>query len=462
MSEFDHEVYAEPYKIKMVEKIRKISHVEREKLIREAGYNVFNLKSKDVYIDLLTDSGTGAMSDAQWAEMLKGDEAYAGSMSFVKLQEAIKDIMGFKYVLPTHQGRGAENVLFSTILKKDDIIIGNMHFDTTKAHIEVRGAHAVNCVTKEAFDINSDYPFKGNMDLEKLEKLINEYGRERIPLVMITVTCNSGGGQPVSLENIKKTKEILNKYNIPLFFDSARFAENAYFIRTREAAYKHVPIIEIARQMFSYADGATMSCKKDAIVNIGGFVALNNPDLYERCSQYCVIYEGFVTYGGLSGRDLAAIAQGLYDGIDYEYLKSRTYQTEYLGRKLRDIGIPIVWPIGGHAVYVNAKEFLPHIPQEQYPAQALVVQLYIEGGVRGVEIGTVLADRDPLTGENRYPELELVRLAIPRRTYTISHMNVVVDAFEKLKKVKDSIKGLSFTYEPKVLRHFTARFERVK
>lgn len=459
MIEQEKEIFAEPYKIKMVEKIHKTTRSEREKLIKEAGYNVFNLKSKDVYIDLLTDSGTGAMSDTQWAEMLKGDEAYAGSMSFVKLQEAVRDILGFKHILPTHQGRGAENVLFSTIIKKDDVVIGNMHFDTTKGHIEIRGAHAVNCVTPEAFDMSSDYPFKGNMDLEKLEKLIHEHGREKIPVIIITITCNSGGGQPVSMENIKKASEIARKHNIPLFFDAARFAENAYFIRKREKAYKNVPIIDIVREMFSYADGATMSCKKDAIVNIGGFIALNSLELYQRCAQNCVIYEGFVTYGGLSGRDLAAIAQGLYDGIDYEYLKSRMYQTEYLGLKLRENGIPIVWPIGGHAVYVNAKEFLPHIPQEHFPAQALVVQLYVEGGVRSVEIGTVLNDRDPVTGQNRYPELELVRLAIPRRTYTLSHMNVVVEAFERVKKIKDRIRGLRFTYEPPVLRHFTARFE---
>lgn len=455
----ENEVFAEPYKIKMVEKIRKITRAEREKLIREAGYNVFNLKSRDVYIDLLTDSGTGAMSDVQWSEMLKGDESYAGSSSFVKLQEAISDIMGFKYVLPTHQGRGAENVLFSALIKKGDVLIGNMFFDTTKAHIEVRGGHAVDCVTKEAFDTNSDYPFKGNIDTEKLEQLIKQYGQEKIPAVIITITCNSGGGQPVSMENIKKTREVLRKYNIPLFFDAARFAENAYFIRTREDAYKNVPIQQIVHEMFSYADGATMSCKKDAIVNIGGFIALNSPELYQQCTQFCVIYEGFVTYGGLSGRDLAAIAQGLYDGIEYDYLKSRIYQTEYLGKKLRNAGIPIIWPIGGHAVYVNAKEFLPHIPQEHFPAQALVVELYIEGGVRNVEVGTVLADRDPVTGENRYPELELVRLAIPRRTYTLSHMDFVAEAFMRVKAMKDKIRGMRFTYEPKVLRHFTARFE---
>lgn len=462
MTDWEDEIFAEPYKIKMVEKIRKITREERERLIKEAGYNVFNLKSQDVYIDLLTDSGTGAMSDTQWAEMLKGDEAYAGSMSFFKLQNAIKDIMGFDYVLPTHQGRGSENVLFSALLKKDDVVIGNMHFDTTKAHIEFKSAHAVNCVTQEAFDINSDYPFKGNMDLEKLEKMIKEYGPERIPLVMVTITCNSDGGQPVSMENIRKTKELLEKYNILFFFDAARFAENAYFIKTREEAYKNTSMIEISREMFSYVDGITMSCKKDAIVNIGGFIALNNHAIYEKCSQFCVIYEGFVTYGGLSGRDLGAIAQGLYDGIDYDYLKSRIYQTEYLGKGLREIGIPIIWPVGGHAVYVNAKEFLPHIPQEEFPAQALVVQLYIEGGVRSVEIGTVLADRDPITGQNRYPELELVRLALPRRTYTLSHMNVVIKTFERVKQIKDNIRGLRFTYEPPVLRHFTARFEFVE
>ena len=461
MVEFENEIFAEPYKIKMVEKIRKTGRSEREKLIKEAGYNVFGLKSQDVYIDLLTDSGTGAMSDTQWSEMLKGDEAYAGSMSFVKLQESIRDIMGFKYVLPTHQGRGAENVLFSAMVKKDDVVLGNMHFDTTKGHIEFRGAHAINCITQEAFNTESDYPFKGNVDTEKLEKLIKEYGPERRPMMIVTVTCNSGGGQPVSMENIQKTHAILKKYNIPMFFDSARFAENAYFIRTREAAYKNMPIKDIVHEMFSYADGATMSAKKDAIVNIGGFIALNDPKLHQKCSNLCIVYEGFVTYGGLSGRDLAAIAQGLYDGIDYEYLKSRIYQTEYLGKKLMEIGVPVLRPIGGHAVYVDVKKFIPHIPQEHFPAQALVAQLYIEAGIRSVEIGTVLADRDPETRQNRYPELELVRLAIPRRTYTLSHMDVVVAAFERIKKIKDNIKGFRFTYEPEILRHFTARFEYI-
>lgn len=461
MSEIYNDFFAEPYKIKMIERIRKTTRVEREQLIKNSGYNVFGLRSQDVYIDLLTDSGTGAMSDNQWAEIMKGDEAYAGSLSFYKLKDAIQDIMGFTNVLPVHQGRAAENVLFSTILKKDDVVIGNMHFDTTKAHIEARSAKAINAITQEAFNINSDYPFKGNIDLQKLEHLIQEYGPAKIPLVILTITCNTSGGQPVSLENIKQTRELLNKYNIPLFFDAARFAENAYFIKTREAAYKDKSIKEIVREMFSYVDGATMSCKKDAIVNIGGFVAFKNAELYQKCSRFCVLYEGFITYGGLAGRDLAAIAAGLYEGIDFDYLENRIHQSYYLGSKLREQGISVIWPIGGHAVYVNAKEFLPHIPQEQFPAQALVVQLYIEGGIRGVEVGTVLADRDPVTRQNRYAELELVRLAIPRRTYTLSHLDVVVECFKRLQSIKDKIRGLRFTYEPEILRHFTAQFELV-
>lgn len=450
----------EPYKIKMVEPIRETTREERVRLIQQAGLNVFNLKSSDVFVDLLTDSGTGAMSDRQWAAVMTGDEAYAGSRSFAEMAQAIEDIMGFHYVIPTHQGRAAENVLFSALVKEGDFVPGNAHFDTTKAHIEIRKAHAIDCTIDEAKDPELVLPFKGNLDLAKLEAVFADPAKKgRIPFALITVTCNSTGGQPVSMENIRAVAALCQKHNIPLFFDAARFAENAYFIHMREAAYRNIDIKLIAREMFSYAAGCTMSAKKDAIVNIGGFIALNDPDLYRTCSTFCIAYEGFLTYGGLAGRDLAAIAQGLYDGIDLRYLESRIGQTGYLGLELERMGIPVIKPTGGHAVYVEAARLLPHLRREQFPGQALVVALYIEGGVRGVEIGTVLADRDPESGENRFPALEMVRLAIPRRVYTSNHMDYVVDTFKTLIHNKEKIRGVKFTYEPKVLRHFTARFE---
>jgi len=453
--------FAESYKIKMVEPIRKSTTNERERWIKEAKYNLFNLHSDQVFIDLLTDSGTGAMSDRQWSEMMLGDESYAGASSYFKLKNAITDITGFPYFLPTHQGRGAENVLFSAMIKEGDIIPGNSHFDTTKGHIEFRKATAVDCTIAEAFDTNIDHPFKGDIDLEKLEKVLKEYPKERIPLIIVTVTCNSSGGQPVSLKNMREVKQMAEKYSIPVFFDSARFAENAYFIKMREKAYADKPIRHIVHEMFKYADGMTMSSKKDAIVNMGGFIALNDKPLFDKASIYNILFEGYISYGGMSGRDMNALAQGLYEGTDFDYLEARIKQVEYLGQILKDNGIPLQNPFGGHAIFVNAREFLPHLPKEEFVAQTLAIELYIESGVRGVEIGTLLADRDPETRENRYPELELLRLTIPRRVYSRNHMDYVGAALTNVYQRRDLIKrGFKIVKEAPILRHFTVELER--
>ncbi|MDA3865044.1 MAG: tryptophanase [Deltaproteobacteria bacterium] len=453
--------YAEPYKIKMIKTIRQNTREDRIKLIKEAEYNLFALNADDIYIDLLTDSGTGAMSDKQWAAMMEGDESYAGSTSFRKMKNSINSLLGFEYVLPTHQGRAAENVLFSAILKEGHIVPGNAHFDTTKGHIEFRKAVAIDCTIKEGKDPNLNHPFKGNVDIDAFESVIKQYGSEKIPIFILTITCNSGGGQPVSLENIKAVAEVCRKHEIKLIFDAARFAENAYFIKKREDKYKNSTIREIVAQMFSYADGCTMSSKKDAIVNMGGFIGLRDAEIYRKCSTFNIIFEGYLTYGGMSGRDMAALAQGLYESTTFEYLESRIGQTEYLGKLLKERGIPVLEPFGGHAVYVNAKEFLPEMDQEHYPAQVLGVELYIEAGVRGVEIGTVLADRDPVNRKNRPPELELLRLAIPRRTYTNNHMDVVAWGLQKVMERRDKLKGLEITYEAPIMRHFTAKFKRL-
>jgi len=452
---------AEPYKIKAVEFIRKTTREYREKKIREIGYNVFFLTSDDIFIDLLTDSGVGAMSDNQWAGLMVGDETYAGARNFFHLRDAVKDIMGFPYVVPTHQGRGAENVLDKVLVKEGDAVPGNKHFDTTKAHIEDKHGTAVDCTIEEAYHPEVEHPFKGNIDLKKLENAIQEYGKEHIPYILITITCNSGGGQPVSMENIRQVHAIAKEYGIPLFFDAARYAENAWFIKQREKEYQDRSMREIVKEMMSYADGVTMSAKKDAIVNIGGFLAMRDKELYDKCAAMGVLYEGFPTYGGLAGRDLEAIARGLYEGVRLDYLTSRIAQVHYLGNRLKEIGIPIINPIGGHAVYVDGKAFLPHIPQSQFPAQTLTVELYIEAGVRAVEIGTILEGRDPKTGKERYPKLDMMRLTIPRRVYTYNHMDVVVEAMEAIKARKDEIVGLEFEFEPPVLRHFLARLKRV-
>lgn len=457
----DQMPYAENYKIKMVESVRLIPKKEREKRIEEAGYNLFNLKSEDVFIDLLTDSGTGSMSDLQWSSLMRGDESYAGSRSFHELKSTIKDLLGMEYFIPTHQGRAAENVLFQSLIKEGDFIPGNSHFDTTKGHIEFRKATAIDCTIDEAFDPYLHHDFKGNICLSKLEDSFKRHGKTKIPLVVLTVTCNSGGGQPVSMENIRNVSSLCKSYDIPLFFDAARFSENAFFIKTREKGYENKSIKEIVKEMFSYVDGCTMSAKKDGIANIGGFIALRNEDLYRKCGIFCIIFEGFLTYGGLAGRDMAILAQGLKESTEFEYLYSRISQVHALGKLLSERDIPVLSPFGGHAIYVDALKFFPHIPQSQYPAQVLAVELYIESGVRGVEIGTVLADRDPVTGQNRYPKLELLRLAVPRRVYTDNHMKIVAWGLDQVKERRDSHRGLKITYEAPIMRHFTARFEKI-
>ena len=454
--------YAEPYRIKMVEPIFPSTLEQRYEWIKSAGYNLFNLRSEQVFVDLLTDSGTGAMSDRQWAALMRGDESYAGSRSFHELKDTVKHITGFSHLLPTHQGRAAENVLFSVLVKEGDRVPGNSHFDTTKGHIEFRKASAVDCTIDEAFDTSSLHPFKGNLSLEKLRKEFTSTPKEQIPFCLITVTCNTSGGQPVSLENIRQVSALCREFSIPLFFDAARFAENAYFIQQREEGQKSRSIKEICREMFSYGDGMTMSSKKDGLVNIGGFIALRDKALYDKASTLVIVYEGFVTYGGMSGRDMAALAVGLDEATEYGYLHSRISQVKYLGEQLLQSGVPLQNPIGGHAVFIDALKFLPHVPREQYPAQTLALELYLEAGIRGVEIGAILADRDPLTRENRYPQTEFVRLAIPRRTYTNNHLEYVAKAVENVFTRRDQItKGYQIIEEAPIMRHFTVKLSPI-
>jgi len=452
---------AEYYKIKMIEPLKKTTREYRENLLKKIGYNLFYLDSKDVFIDLLTDSGTSAMSDRQWSAMMVGDEAYAGSSSFHRLEDAIKKNMGYKYVLPTHQGRAAENILFLIMIKKGDYVPNNMHFDTTKAHILHKKGIPIDVVCDEAFNTTSNYPFKGNIDIDKLKNLIEDKGKDKIPLVMITITCNSGGGQPASMENIKKVRELTKNYDIPFFLDACRFAENAYFIKKREIGYENKSIKEIVLEMMSYSDGCTFSGKKDALSNIGGFLALNDEKLYLEGATWLVLFEGFITYGGMSGRDMEAMAQGLEEVLDENYLETRIKQVEYLGNRFLNAQIPIIQPIGGHAVYIDVGRFLPHISKDNFSGQALAVELYLEAGIRSVEIGTVLAGREPKTGKNIHPKLELLRLAIPRRVYTNAHINVVANALINIYKRRENIKGYKFIYEPPRLRHFLARFKPI-
>lgn len=455
--------YAEPYKIKMVEAIKPSTREEREQWIKEAGYNLFNLKSEYALIDLLTDSGTGSMSDTQWAAMMIGDESYAGARSFYRLKDTINRILGMPYVLPTHQGRAAENVLFSVLVKDGDVVPGNSHFDTTKGHIEFRKAHAIDCTIDEAKNTQSEYPFKGNVDCVKLEKVLSETPHEKLPFICLTVTNNTAGGQPVSMENIKAVAALAKKYNVPLMMDSARFAENAYFIKMREEGYADKTIKEIVAEMYAEADIMTMSSKKDGNVSMGGFTAMKSEELYKKVSVFNIMFEGFLTYGGMSGRDMDALAVGLDENTEFPYLNARISQVAYLGAKLDEYGIPYQRPAGGHAIFIDARKILPNIPKEQFQAQTLGIELYLEAGIRGVEIGAILADRDPETRENRYPDLELLRLAIPRRTYTNNHMDVIAAAVKNVYDRRHEItKGFTIVEEAPIMRHFTVRLERVK
>jgi tyrosine phenol-lyase len=449
---------AEPYKIKMVEPIAVTTRAQREEAIQRAGYNTFLLDSDDVYIDLLTDSGTNAMSDNQWAGMMLGDEAYAGSKNFKNLKAAVQDLFGFKHVLPTHQGRGAENILSQIMIKKGDFVPGNMYFTTTRAHQELNGATFRDIIIDEAHDSTLELPFKGNVDLNKLQALIDEVGAERIPYICLAITVNLAGGQPVSMANMRDVYQLAQKHGIKVMMDATRCVENACFIKEREAGYADKSIREIVRETFSYADGCTMSGKKDGIVNIGGFLALNDDELYQKSTALVVVYEGMPSYGGLAGRDMEAMARGLYESMDYHYISHRLAQVRYLGEKLDAAGIPIVKPIGGHAIFLDARRFYPHIPQDQFPAQTLAAELYLKSGVRSMERGIVSAGRNK-EGQHHYPKLELVRLTIPRRVYTYSHLDVVAEAVIDLHQERDTARGLRFVYEAPVLRFFTARFE---
>jgi tryptophanase len=452
--------YAEPFKIKMVEPIKILTREERIEKIKEANYNVFALDSDDVYIDLLTDSGTGAMSADQWAGIMVGDEAYSGSRSYKNLMESAKDVFGYKYFQPVHQGRAAEKVVMPIYLHEGKVAISNMHFDTTRAHVELAGARAIDCVIPEALDTVNFHPFKGNMDNIKLKELIEENGPENVGMVIITVTNNSAGGQPVSMANIRETSEIAKSYGIPVCIDAARYAENSYFIKLREEGYKDKSIKEIAQEMFSYADVFTMSAKKDAIINMGGLIGVkDDPELYEMVKARTIPYEGFISYGGLSGRDIEAMAIGLQEGTNVDFLRYRIGQMEYLAGKLDEEGIPYQSPVGGHAVFLDAKQLLPHIPYYEFPGQALAIELYIEAGIRSCDIGSYMMGNDPDTGEQIESQFEFTRLAVPRRVYTQSHLDVIVEALKEIKARKDQVKGYEITWEPKVLRHFTAKLK---
>lgn len=452
--------FVEPFRIKMVEAVRMTTPQERQEILARASLNLFKVAAEDVFIDLLTDSGTNAMSDAQWGKMLVGDESYAGAKSFYRLREAVETIFGFPHLIPTHQGRGAESVLFSALLKPGNCVPNNRHFDTTQANILELGGRPVDLAVEEAGDPDADLPFKGNLDLEKLRAFIEQAGAENIPLGMLTITNNSAAGQPVSIENIRGAAQVYHSFGIPFFIDACRFAENAWFIKQREPGYSGRSILEIAGEIFSYADGCTMSAKKDAIVNIGGFIALRDPALYEQVAEKLILHEGFLTYGGLAGRDLEAVAEGLFEGIEEEYLDYRIRHTRYLGDQLAAAGMPIYRPTGGHAVYVNAGKILPHIPPEQFPGVALANLLYLEGGVRTVEIGSLMFSHpDPQTGEMIMPPLELVRMAIPRRVYTRSHLDYVAETGRQVLQRAGEARGLRVVEAPRLLRHFLARLE---
>ena len=454
--------WAEPYKIKMVELIKMTSREDRLKAIRDAGYNTFLLRSEDVYIDLLTDSGAGAMSDRQWAGMMLGDEAYAGSRNFYHLRDTVEEYYSYKFTVPCHQGRGAENILSQCLIKPGDYVPGNMYFTTTRLHQELAGATFVDVIIDEAHDAESDHPFKGNVDFAKLDALVDEVGADRIPYVCIATCVNMAGGQPISMANLKGIRAWCDTHGIMLVHDMTRVAENAHFIQRREAGYEDTSIKDIVYEICALTDAATMSSKKDAMVNIGGFLAMNDAKFYEQACGLVVVYEGLHTYGGMAGRDMEALAIGITESVDDDHIHARVGQVQYLGRRLRDAGVPIVNPIGGHAVFLNATQMLPDIPQEQFPAQALAAALYVESGVRSMERGIVSAGRNKETGENHKPKLELVRLTIPRRVYTQAHMDVTAGAVEEVMSRRDEIRGLRFTYEPEVLRFFQARFEPIE
>ncbi|MBP8086458.1 MAG: tyrosine phenol-lyase [Saprospiraceae bacterium] len=453
--------WAEPYKIKMVELLKMTTLAQRKKAIAAAGYNTFLLKSEDVYIDLLTDSGTSAMSDRQWSGMMLGDEAYAGSANFYHLEETVRDVYGYKYVIPTHQGRGAENILSKTMIKKGDIIPGNMYFTTTRLHQELAGGQFHDVIIDEAHDAENQHPFKGNVDLNKLDVLVKKYGAEKIPYICVAVTVNMAGGQPVAMQNMKDLRKYTKKHGIKIILDMTRVAENAFFIQQKEEGYAKHSIRSIVKEICSYTDGATMSAKKDALVNIGGFLALNDKDAYEEASNLVVVYEGLHTYGGLAGRDMEAMAIGIEESVSDAHMKARIGQVIYLGEQLRNFGIPITEPIGGHGIFLDAKRFLPHLDQDKFPAQALAAELYIDSGVRSMERGVVSAGRNPKTGKNYYPKLELVRLTIPRRVYTQAHMDVIAESVENVFVHRNKIKGLKMIHEPKYLRFFQARFAKL-
>lgn len=453
--------FAESWKIKMVEPIRKSTRAEREEWLKAANYNVFQLRAEQVYIDCLTDSGTGSMSDRQWSAMMLGDESYAGATSFYKFEETVRRILGLHYVIPTHQGRAAENVLFSFLVKEGNVIPGNAHFDTTKGHIEARKAFAIDVTTDDVKDAQLEVPFKGNVSLEKLEKVLKE-NPGNVPFMVLTVTNNTVGGQPVSMENIKATCALCHRYGVPVVMDSARFAENAYFIKTREPGYADKTIKEIVLEMYADADAATMSCKKDAIVNMGGFIATRKEDWYEGAKSFCIPYEGYLTYGGLNGRDLNAIAVGLDENTEFDMLETRIHQVQYLAKKLDEYGIPYQRPVGGHGVFIDADKVLTHVPKEEFPAQTLTCELYLEAGIRGCEIGYMLADRDPVTHENRFGGLDLLRLAIPRRVYTDNHMDVIAAALKNVYDRREQVtRGVAIEWEAPLMRHFTVKLRRL-
>lgn len=454
--------WAEPYKIKMVELLKMTSREERQRSLEQSGYNTFLLKSKDVYIDLLTDSGTSAMSDRQWAGMMMGDESYAGSENFYHLEAAVQKYYGYKYVIPTHQGRGAENIISKIMIKPGDIVPGNMYFTTTRLHQELAGGTFVDIIIDEAHDSLSEHPFKGNINLDKLESIIKIYGAKKIPYISIATSVNMAGGQPISMENLHSLRHLTNKYGIRIIHDMTRVAENAWFIKQREKGYQSKSVKSIVKEICSLTDGATMSAKKDALVNIGGFLAMNDKALYEEASNMVVVYEGLHTYGGLAGRDMESMAIGITESVDDDHIRARVGQVEYLGKKLLAAKIPIVIPIGGHGIFIDAKRFLPNLKQVQFPAQALAAEIYLDSGVRTMERGIVSAGRNKDTGDHYYPELELVRLTIPRRVYTQAHMDVVCESVEEVYQNRKKIKGFKMTYEPKYLRFFQARFQKIK